>query len=63
MDLSLFNNGFANGTFANAGPMVHDWLNWTWSGILANQTHYWRISTLFGNNWARSSTGSFVAFC
>ncbi|MPZ47793.1 MAG: hypothetical protein GEU75_00480 [Dehalococcoidia bacterium] len=63
LDLSVFNNGFGGGTFANAGPMVHDWLNWTWIGVGANQTHYWRVSTLFGNNWDRSSTGSFVAFC
>jgi hypothetical protein len=62
LDLSIFNNGFA-GAFVNAGPMGHDWLNFTWFGILANQQHYWRVSSLFGGDWARSSTGTFVAFC
>jgi hypothetical protein len=63
LDLSIFNNGFDGGSFINAGPMGHDWLNWTWPGIMANQTHYWRVNTLLGNDWARSNTGSFVAYC
>jgi hypothetical protein len=62
IDLSIFNNGFAGDSFINAGPMGHDWLNFTWSGILANVTHYWRVSTLY-NDWVRSSTGQFTAFC
>jgi hypothetical protein len=62
LDLSIFNNGWTD-SFINAGPMGHDWLNYTWSGILANTTHFWRINTLFGNTWDSSSTGQFTAFC
>jgi hypothetical protein len=62
LDLSIFNNGWSD-SFINAGPMGHDWLNFTWSGILANTTHFWRINTLFGNTFDPSSTGQFTAFC
>jgi hypothetical protein len=62
-DLSVFNNGFAGDSFVNAGPMGHDWLNFTWSGILANVTHFWRVSKGFNNEWLRSATGQFTAFC
>jgi hypothetical protein len=61
LDQTLFDPNF--GAFLNAGPMENSRSSFTWNGILANLQHFWRFSTLFGNDWVRSNTGSFVAYC
>jgi uncharacterized protein YkwD len=60
LDLSLANNGFAEGTYLTAGPIAsgQGWL--AWEGILAGQTHYWRVTTLGAGGWSVSTTGSFT---
>jgi hypothetical protein len=63
LDISLFNNGFAPGTFLGAGPIIPNAQGLFWDGILANAAHYFRVNafTIFG--WGPSQTGSFVAVC
>jgi hypothetical protein len=60
LDLSLSNNGFAPGTFVGAGPLDPALSALNWNGLLANQTHYWRVNTNTANGWIPSSTGSFT---
>jgi uncharacterized protein (DUF736 family) len=63
LDLTLFNNGFAPGSFIGAGPLGNV-QQITWPGILADATHYYRINSfLSGTGWVPSSTGSFFANC
>jgi hypothetical protein len=62
LDLSLANNGFVPGTFVGV-PLSTTAGFFTWTGVLANQTHYWRVNSLFPGGWFPSSTGSFTAFC
>jgi hypothetical protein len=64
LDLTLFNNGFAPGTFLGAGPLPPDQQALVWPGILANTVHFYRVNNLtqfFG--WGPSVTGTFVASC
>lgn len=64
LDLTLFNNGFAPGTFLGAGPLPPTQQAVVWPGILANIVHYYRVNELgavFG--WGPSATGTFVASC
>lgn len=63
LDLSLFNNGFAPGTFLGAGPMVPNAQGMVWPGILANTIHYFRVNTFSVFGWGPSQTGSFIAQC
>jgi hypothetical protein len=62
LDLSVFNNNFAPGTFLGAGPLSPVAGQLTWTGILANVDHFWRINTLFWT-WFPSQTGHFRAVC
>lgn len=64
LDLTLFNNGFAPGTFLGAGALAPSQQALVWPGILANIQHYYRVNNLtqfFG--WGPSLTGTFVAAC
>jgi hypothetical protein len=63
VDLSLFDNGFAPGSFIGAGPLNSTQGQFTWTGIFANFNHYWRVNTEFSNGWMPSPTGQFTAFC
>lgn len=60
LDLTIFDNGFAPGTFV--GTPVGNGQSLTWPGILANTTHYWRINGLLTTGWG-GSTGTFTATC
>jgi hypothetical protein len=60
LDLSLYNNGFAPGTFLNAGPLGPAAGSLTWAGLRSGLVHYWRVNTLTPGGWKVSSTGSFV---
>jgi hypothetical protein len=61
VDLSLANNGFAAGTFIGFGPLAGNATNIQWNGLVAGQTHYYRVSAGVPNaGWAFSTTGVFT---
>jgi len=63
LDLSLFENNFAPGTFIGSGPWDPRMQSLVWSGILANNVHYWRVNTLTIFGWGASQTFVFVPQC
>jgi hypothetical protein len=62
LDLTLHNNRFARGTFIGVG-VGSTQQSLTWSGILADRQHYWRVNTLLPDGWDPSRTGTFTAYC
>ena len=53
VDLSLFDNGFAPGTFLKAGPFPPgERAIFEWNGLLANRQHFFRLNTLYASAWA-----------
>ena len=60
LDLSIFNNGFAPGTFVGAGPVGSGGTSFTWYGLARGATHFWRVNTLTAGGWSSSNTGSFT---
>jgi hypothetical protein len=56
VDLSLFNNGFARGTFLGAGPLGSDVESLRWDGLLEDRTHFLRVNTATGEGWKPSVT-------
>jgi hypothetical protein len=59
LDLSIFNDGFAPGTFVGLGPFdKHGW-GWSWDGLLQGTTHFARINTLTSAGWKASETLAF----
>jgi hypothetical protein len=63
LDISTVDPNFAPGTFLGAGPFPFYGQSFTWNGILADLTHFWRYNTLFPGGWVPSSTGEFFADC
>lgn len=61
LDLSIFNNGFAPGTFIGAGPLTATADSLTWDGILPGSWHFYRLNTLYQDGWRASATGSFLS--
>jgi len=64
IDLSLFNNGFAAGTFIGNGPVAfnpHGARNDSdWPGLLPGRTHYYRENTHYSAaGWVPQYNGSF----
>lgn len=59
IDLSLFNNGFAFGTFIGAGPLSGSTEAFVWDGLLQGALHYYRINTEAFGGWHPSATYSF----
>jgi hypothetical protein len=60
LDLSLYNNGFAPGTFVGFGPVAGNINFVTWTGILNNTTYYLRMNTQTPTAWYPSETISFT---
>lgn len=60
LDLSIFNNGFAPGSFVGAGPVGSGGTSFTWYGLARGATHYWRVNTSTPAGWSSSNTGSFT---
>jgi len=60
VDVSLFDNGFAPGTFVGIGPMsglnnnVHE------RGFLGNRMHYVRVNSLTAYGWVATQTLAFM---
>jgi hypothetical protein len=63
LDLSVYNNGFASGTLISAGPFPPNTTWFTWKGLRAGTTHYWRVNTLTPAGWHSSTTGTFTTGC
>ena len=59
-DLSLFNNGWAWGTFIGIGPFGPSQSTSVWEGLLPGQWHYLRINTLTWYGWEPSHTLAFL---
>lgn len=60
IDLSLFNNGFAGGTFVGVGPMPGFQEVLVWQGLLPGRTHYYRINTFAVGGWHPTDAYSFT---
>jgi hypothetical protein len=59
VDLSIFGNNFAPGTFIGAGPFQPRSWGFIWSGLLQGTTHYARVNTLTSQGWMPSRTLQF----
>ena len=60
VDLSLFNNGFAAGTFIGAGPLPSGQSALIWDGLVEHATHYLRVNTLTAIGWRSSPVTRFT---
>lgn len=61
LDLSIYNNGFAGGTFVSGGPFWPGTNAITWRGIARGVWYYWRVNTLTRWGWPTSDTGWFAS--
>jgi len=61
LDLSLFNNGFAAGTFVSVGPLPGDANTFVWDGMPSGAAYVFRVNTFDGSTWWPSTTGYFTA--
>ncbi len=60
LDLSLFDSGFAPGTFMGTGPLSPSGTSFFWPGILPAQRHHFRVNTDYGAaGWRAAASGSF----
>jgi hypothetical protein len=59
LDLSIFNNGFAPGTFIATGALGQQQYGFVWDGLLQGTTHFARVNTLTPSGWQTSSTLAF----
>lgn len=61
IDLSLFDNDFAPGTFIGAGPFVPRLgaTEFGWEGLEPVQRHYYRLNALTESGWHEVGRGSF----
>ena len=60
LDLSLFDSGFASGTFVGVGPLTPETVWFEWDGLLPGRTHYIRLNTLTPTGWLASPTAAFT---
>jgi hypothetical protein len=60
VDVSLSDNGFADGTFNSYGPLGPSTANLEWSGISPSTNYYVRVNTLTQNGWESSPTMGFT---
>lgn len=57
LDLSIFDNGWRDGTFIFAGPLVGSLATYTWEGLTPATQHYVRVNQQLGNyTWDPSQT-------
>ena len=54
VDLSLFDNDFALGTFLTSGPLPPGQSTLAWDGLVANTQHFVRVNTLTPGGWFAS---------
>jgi hypothetical protein len=60
LDLSLFNNNFAPGTFIGAGPLSPGQNVLFWDGLLPGRPHFIRVNTASPEGWTPTQTLSFT---
>jgi beta-lactamase class A len=60
LDISLFNNRFAPGTFAGIGSFPPGTNSFVWSGLRPGLTHFLRINTRSPFGWEPSQTIAFA---
>ena len=60
LDISLFNNRFAPGTFVGTGPLPPGTSSFVWSGLRPGLTHFLRIDTRSPYGWEPSQTIAFA---
>src|SRR4051794_22734517 len=59
IDLSIFDNGWQDGTFIFAGPLVGSLATYTWEGLTQATLHYVRVNQQLANrSWDPSQTFS-----
>ena len=59
LDLSVFDNGWRDGTFISAGPLVGSLATYTWEGLTPGTLHYVRVNQQLPNgSWDPSRTFS-----
>jgi len=59
LDLSLYDTGFAGGTFVGKGPLPGGQSSLTWDGLMPAALYYWRVNTQGADSWRGSPTWSF----
>ncbi|MGD0115375.1 MAG: serine hydrolase [Dehalococcoidia bacterium] len=58
LDLSIYDNDFAGGTFLGKGPLPAGQSTYTWEGLPPGLTYYWRVNTQTPNGWVGTPTWS-----
>jgi len=61
LHLSLFNNGFLEGTFLEAGPFAPGTRDFSWEGILPGLAHFYRVEVWDAEGWRLHAQGAFVS--
>jgi peptidoglycan/xylan/chitin deacetylase (PgdA/CDA1 family) len=56
VDLSIYDNNFAPGTFLGTGPLAKEQYAYVWDGLAPNTVHYLRIDTDTAYGWRPSAT-------
>lgn len=59
LDLSIFNDGFAPGTFISSPAFDRERWGYVWDGLRQGTTHFARVNTLTALGWKASVTLSF----
>jgi len=62
LDLSS-DGSFPSGLFVGAGPLPSDQQTYSWNGLPAGETTYWRVNTLIDGAWYTSATGTLTTPC
>jgi len=60
LDISLFNNQFAPGTFVGTGPLAPGTSSFVWRGLRPGLTHFLRIDTRSPYGWEPSQSIAFA---
>jgi hypothetical protein len=59
LDLSVFNNGFAPGTFLSVGGFGPTMYGYVWDGLAPGTTHFARVNSYTSAGWLPSQTLAF----
>ncbi len=61
LDVSIYDNNFAAGTFLSKGPLPVGQSTYTWDGLPPALTYYWRVNTQTPSGWVGTATQSVSA--